>query len=229
MADVVVYGFPQSGFVRTACMALEEKGVDYVREDIDMGSESHRALHPFAKMPILKHEDFVLYETSAITRYIDQVFDGPALQPSDARACARMSQWISAHNHYYIATIARELFCRGCCIRRRGLRRTRTRLRRRCRISNTSYPSPIRHCRKAPISRGTRCRWPICSSSDFCLSGNDAGGGPAARPLSGGRTLARGHEGAAQLCRHGRAATVLNPFEAEEYHHGATSRTAIPG
>ncbi|MDH3701713.1 MAG: glutathione S-transferase family protein [Alphaproteobacteria bacterium] len=109
MADVVVYGFPQSGFVRTACMALEEKGVDYVREDIDMGSESHRALHPFAKMPILKHEDFVLYETSAITRYIDQVFDGPALQPSDARACARMSQWISAHNHYYIATIAREL------------------------------------------------------------------------------------------------------------------------
>lgn len=109
MADVVVYGFPQSGFVRTTCMALEEKGVDYVREDLDMGSDSHRALHPFAKMPIFKHGDFVVYETSAITRYIDQVFDGPALQPSDARACARMNQWISAHNHYYIAAIAREL------------------------------------------------------------------------------------------------------------------------
>ncbi len=109
MADVVVYGFPQSGFLRTACMALEEKDVDYVRKDLDMGSESHRAMHPFAKMPILKHDDFVLYETSAITRYVDQVFDGPALQPADARACARMNQWISAHNHYYIAVIAREL------------------------------------------------------------------------------------------------------------------------
>ena len=109
MADVVVYGFPQSGFVRTTCMALEEKDVDYVREDLDMGSESHRALHPFARMPILKHDDFVLYETSAITRYIDQVFDGPALQPSEARAYARMNQWISASNHYFIATIAREL------------------------------------------------------------------------------------------------------------------------
>jgi glutathione S-transferase len=109
MADVVVYGFPQSGFVRTTCMTLEEKGVDYVREDLDMGSESHKALHPFAKMPILKHEDFVVYETSAITRYIDQVFDGMALQPAEPRAYARMNQWISAHNHYYIAAIAREL------------------------------------------------------------------------------------------------------------------------
>ncbi len=109
MADVVVYGFPQSGFVRTACMALEEKGVPYVREDLDMGSDAHRALHPFAKMPILKHDDFVVYETSAITRYVDQFFDGPALQPAEPRAFARMNQWISAHNHYYIAAIAREL------------------------------------------------------------------------------------------------------------------------
>ncbi len=109
MADVVVYGFPQSGFVRTACMALEEKGVPYVREDLDMGSDAHRALHPFAKMPILKHDDFVVYETSAITRYVDQFFDGPALQPTEPRAFARMNQWISAHNHYYIAAIAREL------------------------------------------------------------------------------------------------------------------------
>lgn len=109
MANVTVYGLPQSGFVRTARMALVEKGVDYVREDLEMGSEAHRALHPFAKIPVFKHDEFVLYETSAITRYVDQLFDGPALQPADARAAARMNQWISAHNHYYVAAIAREL------------------------------------------------------------------------------------------------------------------------
>src|SRR5207302_4399314 len=42
-----------------------------------------------------------LYETSAIAAYIDEAFDGPALQPKDLRARARMNQWISAVNSYY--------------------------------------------------------------------------------------------------------------------------------
>jgi len=31
-----------------------------------MGKPSHLALHPFNRVPILRHADFVLYETSAI-------------------------------------------------------------------------------------------------------------------------------------------------------------------
>lgn len=109
MANVKVYGFPLSGFTRTARMVLLEKDVAFDFEGLDFGSDAHRALHPFARMPILDHDGFVLYETSAIIRYVDQAFDGPALQPTDPRACARMEQWISTHNHYCIATIARGL------------------------------------------------------------------------------------------------------------------------
>jgi glutathione S-transferase len=109
MANVKVYGFPLSGFTRTARMALLEKDVAFDFEGLDFGSDAHRALHPFARMPILDHDGFVLYETSAIIRYVDQAFDGPALQPADLRAGARMEQWISTHNHYFIATIVWEL------------------------------------------------------------------------------------------------------------------------
>jgi glutathione S-transferase len=109
MANVKVYGFPLSGFTRTARMALLEKDVAFNFEGLDFGSDAHRALHPFARMPILDHDGFVLYETSAIIRYVDQAFDGPALQPADLRAGARMEQWISTHNHYFIATIVWEL------------------------------------------------------------------------------------------------------------------------
>src|SRR5262249_22389458 len=38
---------------------------------------------------------------SAIAAYVDEAFDGPALQPKDLRARARMNQWISAVNSYY--------------------------------------------------------------------------------------------------------------------------------
>ncbi len=39
MSDIVVYGFAPSTFVRTARLALEEKGVDYELEAVDFGAD----------------------------------------------------------------------------------------------------------------------------------------------------------------------------------------------
>ena len=99
MSDIVVYGFAPSTFVRTARLALEEKGVDYELEAVDFGSEELLRLHPFGRIPAFAHGAVRLYETSAIVRYVDESFDGPALQPpgadtgapgrSDARQGAR--------------------------------------------------------------------------------------------------------------------------------------------
>ncbi|MDX8463814.1 glutathione S-transferase family protein, partial [Mesorhizobium humile] len=40
------------------------------------------------------------FETSAIARYVDEAFDGPALQPADPRGRARMNQIISLLDAY---------------------------------------------------------------------------------------------------------------------------------
>ncbi len=107
MTEIVLYGFPQSTYVRTARLACEEKGVAHVLESIDFGSPAHRRLHPFARMPAMRHGDLALYEASAIARYVDEAFDGPALQPSEPRQRARMNQWISAVKDYYFTTMIR--------------------------------------------------------------------------------------------------------------------------
>ena len=52
-------------------------------------------------MPILQHGDFMLYETSAIVAYLEEVFPTPSLQPETAQGRALMNQWISAVNSYY--------------------------------------------------------------------------------------------------------------------------------
>ena len=41
---------------------------------------------------MLDHGDFRLYETHAILRYLDAILPGPALQPNEPKAIARMSQ-----------------------------------------------------------------------------------------------------------------------------------------
>jgi glutathione S-transferase len=105
MAQVTLYGSSISTYVRTARIALAEKGVGYDLNDVWVDSPEIKQRHPFQKIPVLRHGDFELYETFAVTRYIDEAFPGPALQPSDAKARARMTQWISVHNSYCYPTL----------------------------------------------------------------------------------------------------------------------------
>lgn len=108
MADLVIYGSPNSQFVRTACMACLEKGVPYELRAVgennfaDLKTPEYKKLHPFGRVPAMTHGDFVLFETAAIARYVDEAFKGPALQPTDVKERAIMNQWISATNHYFV-------------------------------------------------------------------------------------------------------------------------------
>jgi glutathione S-transferase len=103
MSDPIVYGFPRSSYVNIVRMILAHKDVPYTFHDLEtvMGKPEHLALHPFDRVPVLRHGDFTLYETSAIVSYVDEAFSGPRLTPQDVRGRARMNQWISAVNSYY--------------------------------------------------------------------------------------------------------------------------------
>ena len=103
MSDPIVYGFPRSTFVNIVRLVLTHKDVPYVFHDLEavMGKPEHLALHPFNRVPILRHGDFTVYETGAIVSYIDEAFDGPRLTPKGARERAHMNQWLGAVNSYY--------------------------------------------------------------------------------------------------------------------------------
>jgi glutathione S-transferase len=100
---VVLYGADYSVYARIAHLALHEKGVDHRIEPIDIfkgAPPAYLQLHPFGKIPALEHGEFRLYETGAITRYIDEAFPGPALQPKDPQGRARMVQIMSIVDSY---------------------------------------------------------------------------------------------------------------------------------
>ena len=103
MSDPIVFGFPYSTFVHIVRLILTHKGAAYTFRDLEteMGKPTHLALHPFNRVPVLQHDDFTVYETSAIAAYVDEAFAGASLTPQDVRLRARMNQWISAVNSYY--------------------------------------------------------------------------------------------------------------------------------
>jgi len=97
---VTLYGFAPSTFVRTARLVCEEKGADYELKPLEFKQESHSALHPFLRMPVLKIGKVRLYETLAIAMFLDGKLEGDSLQPTSLHDCATMYQWISAASHY---------------------------------------------------------------------------------------------------------------------------------
>ncbi len=98
MATVEIIGIAPSTYTRVARMACEEKGVAYELKPAMPQSPEVRALHPFGKIPVLRHGDLTLCESKAIANYIDRSFDGPALFPTDPRDLARAEQWVSIVN-----------------------------------------------------------------------------------------------------------------------------------
>lgn len=94
---VELFGAEYSVYVHICRIALAEKGVDYTLHPIDIFADEGRPrdyldLNPFGRIPSFRHGTFELYETDAITAYVNEAFDGPELMPNDVKACARARQ-----------------------------------------------------------------------------------------------------------------------------------------
>lgn len=111
----IVFGARYSVYTRIARLALEEKGLAYDLEDVDIFApggppEGYLARQPFGRIPAFEHDGVRLYESGAISRYVDEAFTGPALQPAEARPRARMNQLISVLDSYAYRTLVWDVF-----------------------------------------------------------------------------------------------------------------------
>ena len=121
---LVLHGYHPSVYTRVARIALAEKGVAYERAEVNPFApdppSDYLALHPFNRVPTLEHDGFVLYETGAIVRYIDRAFPGPALQPAEPKALARMDQIIGIVDAYAYWPMVRQVYVHTVAMPRRG-------------------------------------------------------------------------------------------------------------
>jgi len=99
--SINLHGNPMSTCTRKVLCTFFEKGQKFDFTNVDFASGAHKKaphinLQPWGQIPAIVEGDFVLYESRAICRYIDEKYQtGNSLIPKDIKARAKMEQWIS--------------------------------------------------------------------------------------------------------------------------------------
>ena len=94
-----VLGKASSINVRKVLWACAEMEIPFEREDWGTGYKSTRtpeflALNPNAMVPVIQDGDFILWESNSIIRYLAARSNASNLYPHEAKAKARVDQWI---------------------------------------------------------------------------------------------------------------------------------------
>ena len=93
-----IFGPVQSNFTWSVRMAAHEKGIDANHHVVMPHTPELLAANPTGRAPGMRHGDVTIFETSAILRYLDDAFEGPAPIPTDTSEAIRLEQWISYNN-----------------------------------------------------------------------------------------------------------------------------------
>jgi glutathione S-transferase len=102
-----IIGSLRSTYTRVVRMVCEEKEIEHTLTEKPLGAPEILAIHPFGKMPVLRHGDFALCESKAIATYLDRSFAGPPVIPTDPGLAALTEQWVSLVNTVMDATLIR--------------------------------------------------------------------------------------------------------------------------
>ena len=105
MANIIFYGTPVSTYVRTVRLLLAEAQIDYDLKDVgifngDNKTQAYLAKHPFGKVPAVEIDGINIYETAAITYYINQKLAGGKFAPTDVLGQTRMRQIMAIVDNY---------------------------------------------------------------------------------------------------------------------------------
>lgn len=102
MADPIlhIHGTIISTYSRIVQTVAEEAGIGWTITATPAQSEENRQRHPFGKVPTVEIDGLNLYESVAITQYIDNAHNHGALQPDDPKIRAEMDRWIAIANNY---------------------------------------------------------------------------------------------------------------------------------
>ncbi len=110
MAQLTVYGPTLSTYVRTIRMILAETNTSYELQDVDIftaRTSEYLALNPFGKVPTLRVDEQIIYETGAIAEYLDATVADHRFTPKDSLVQAHMRQIMSIVDSYlYVPAIS---------------------------------------------------------------------------------------------------------------------------
>ncbi|XP_006463647.1 hypothetical protein AGABI2DRAFT_225513 [Agaricus bisporus var. bisporus H97] len=102
-----LYGWRPSPYVQMVMVVLYEKHVPFEFINVELSKLENRrpeyaAVHPFSQVPAIDDDGFILYESRAICRYLEEKYsnEGTRLIPADLhkRALVEQAFWTEAYH-----------------------------------------------------------------------------------------------------------------------------------
>lgn len=95
---VTLHGAAYSTCTQRVLTTLEELGVEYKLENVDLMKGSHKSpeflkIQPFGMIPALTDGDFTIYESRAIIRYLVDKYENKSLVGKTVKERALVNQW----------------------------------------------------------------------------------------------------------------------------------------
>jgi len=107
-----LYDFKMAPNPRRVRVFLAEKGIEIPTEEVDLGSkaqlsEDYLAVNPMAEVPALVLDDgTVLTESTAICRYLEEVYPDPPLMGRNAIEKGQVMMWDRRMEQHGLAAVA---------------------------------------------------------------------------------------------------------------------------
>lgn len=99
LADkITLWGRANSANVQKAVWALEELNLDYDHREVGgkfggLDTREFGELNPNKTVPVLQHDDLIIWESHTIIRYLAATFSNAEMWPGNPRARAIADQW----------------------------------------------------------------------------------------------------------------------------------------
>ncbi|MDH5748852.1 MAG: glutathione S-transferase family protein [Rhodospirillales bacterium] len=98
-------------FAQRTRMALLEKELAFSLTEIDLNDKPDWFLEisPYGKVPVIRHNGHVIYESAVINEYLEEAFPDRPLLPADPAGRARARTWIDFANVRFVPHIYKVL------------------------------------------------------------------------------------------------------------------------
>ena len=105
-----IFGRRNSSNVIPVMWAIGELNLEFKRHNVggSFGGDTtpeYLAMNPNALIPVMRDNDFILYESHAILRYLCQEYDRGTLLPSEPQQRALIDQWMEWHKFHFMANL----------------------------------------------------------------------------------------------------------------------------
>ncbi len=115
MAEIEFITAEVCPFAQRTHLTLMEKGLAYDHVEVDLSNKPawFETVSPYSKVPVLKHDGEVVYESAIINEYIEERFPEPALLPAAPALRATARVWIDYCNTRFIGAFYGVLSAKG--------------------------------------------------------------------------------------------------------------------